>query len=99
MPPVDQALPELLIDLEEHGLLDNTLVVWLTDFGRTPKINSASGRDHWAGAGFIVMAGAGVPGGYILGKTDDEGGARSTTSTRPPTSPPRSMPSSAFPWT
>jgi hypothetical protein len=75
MPPVDQALPELLIDLEEHGLLDNTLVVWLTDFGRTPKINSASGRDHWAGAGFIVMAGAGVPGGYILGKTDDEGGA------------------------
>jgi uncharacterized protein (DUF1501 family) len=74
MPPMDQALPELLIDLEEKGLLENTLVVWLTDFGRTPKINSASGRDHWASAGFALMAGAGVPGGAILGRTDDEGG-------------------------
>jgi hypothetical protein len=74
MPPVDQALPELLIDLQERGLLDSTLVVWLTDFGRTPQINSASGRDHWATAGFAVMAGAGVPGGAVLGATDDEGG-------------------------
>lgn len=74
IPPVDQALPQLLIDLEERGLLDTTLVVWLTDFGRTPRINSASGRDHWATAGFALMAGAGVPGGYVLGKTDDEGG-------------------------
>ena len=55
-------------------MLDTTLVVWLTDFGRTPQINSASGRDHWASAGFIVMAGAGVPGGAVLGATDDEGG-------------------------
>jgi uncharacterized protein (DUF1501 family) len=74
MPPVDQALPELLIDLEARGLLDTTLVVWLTDFGRTPQINSASGRDHWASSGFAVMAGAGVPGGTVLGATDDEGG-------------------------
>ncbi|HEX5446274.1 MAG TPA: DUF1501 domain-containing protein [Pirellulales bacterium] len=74
LPPLDQAIPELLIDLEQRGLLATTLVVWLTDFGRTPKINSASGRDHWASAGFIVMAGAGVPGGSVLGKTDDEGG-------------------------
>ncbi|MFN0055187.1 MAG: DUF1501 domain-containing protein [Planctomycetales bacterium] len=74
MPPIDQALPELLIDLEQQGLLDSTLVVWMTDFGRTPKINSASGRDHWATAGFAVMAGAGVPGGLVLGATDDEGG-------------------------
>src|SRR5204863_2270543 len=74
MPPIDQALPELLIDLEERGLLDTTLVVWLTDFGRTPKINSASGRDHWASAGFAIMAGAGVPGGSVVGKTDGEGG-------------------------
>jgi uncharacterized protein (DUF1501 family) len=75
MPPVDQAIPELLIDLEQRGMLDNTLVLWLTDFGRTPKINSASGRDHWASAGFAIMAGAGVPGGTVVGKTDDEGGA------------------------
>lgn len=74
LPPLDQAIPELLTDLAERGLLETTLVVWLTDFGRTPKINSASGRDHWASAGFIMMAGAGVPGGSVLGKTDDEGG-------------------------
>lgn len=74
LPPLDQAIPELLSDLAERGLLETTLVVWLTDFGRTPKINSASGRDHWASAGFIMMAGAGVPGGSVLGKTDDEGG-------------------------
>ncbi|HVA49775.1 MAG TPA: DUF1501 domain-containing protein [Pirellulales bacterium] len=74
LPPLDQAIPELLTDLEQRGLLETTLVVWLTDFGRTPKINSASGRDHWANAGFILMAGAGVPGGSVLGKTDDEGG-------------------------
>ncbi|HVC94315.1 MAG TPA: DUF1501 domain-containing protein [Pirellulales bacterium] len=74
IPPLDQAIPELLTDLEARGMLDHTLVVWMTDFGRTPKINSASGRDHWASAGFVMMAGAGVPGGAILGRTDDEGG-------------------------
>lgn len=73
VPPVDQGLPALLIDLEEKGLLDSTLVVWMTDFGRTPKINSASGRDHWSTAGFVVMAGAGVPGGAVLGATDEQG--------------------------
>ena len=74
IPPVDQALPALLIDLEQRGLLDSTLVVWLSDFGRTPKINSASGRDHWSTSGFAIMAGAGVPGGSVVGRTDDEGG-------------------------
>lgn len=74
LPPVDQALPQLLIDLEERGMLDNTLVCWLTDFGRTPTVNSASGRDHWASAGFAIMAGAGVPGGHVLGATDADGG-------------------------
>ncbi|MFN0055188.1 MAG: DUF1501 domain-containing protein [Planctomycetales bacterium] len=73
VPPVDQGLPELLIDLEQQGLLDTTLVVWMTDFGRTPKINSASGRDHWASAGFVVMAGAGIPAGAVLGATDPQG--------------------------
>lgn len=74
MPPVDQALPELLIDLEQKGLLDTTMVVWMTDFGRTPKINSASGRDHWASTGFVVAAGAGIQGGTVIGATDEEGG-------------------------
>lgn len=75
MPRIDQGVPALLTDLEERGLLDSTLVVWLTDFGRTPKINSASGRDHWSTAGFAIMAGAGIPGGSVVGKTDREGGA------------------------
>lgn len=74
IPPVDQALPALLADLEDRGLLESTLVLWLTDFGRTPQVNSASGRDHWASAGFAIMAGAGIPGGSVLGATDDEGG-------------------------
>lgn len=73
VPPVDQGLPALLADLSDRGLLETTLVVWMTDFGRTPKINSASGRDHWSTAGFCVMAGAGVPGGAVLGATDIEG--------------------------
>ena len=75
VPPVDQALPQLLIDLEQRGLLDSTLVMWLTDFGRTPVVNSASGRDHWSSAGFAIMAGAGVPGGHVLGATDADGGS------------------------
>lgn len=74
VPPIDQGLPTLLADLADRGLLDSTLVVWLTDFGRTPTVNSASGRDHWASAGFAIMAGAGVPGGAVLGATDEEGG-------------------------
>jgi hypothetical protein len=73
MPPVDQGLPALLADLDDRGLLASTLVVWMTDFGRTPQVNSAGGRDHWASAGFVVMAGAGIPGGAVLGRTDDEG--------------------------
>jgi hypothetical protein len=74
MPPIDQALPQLLTDLEQRGVLANTLVLWLTDFGRTPQINSASGRDHWSTAGFAILAGAGIPGGEVLGATDAEGG-------------------------
>src|SRR5580698_9942889 len=74
VPPIDQGLPQLLADLEDRGMLSTTLVVWVTDFGRTPNVNSASGRDHWASSGFAVMGGAGVPGGAILGATDDEGG-------------------------
>ena len=77
LPPLDQAWPALIADLKERGLLETTLVVWLTDFGRTPKVNTASGRDHWASAGLACFAGAGTPGGTIVGETDAEGG-RST---------------------
>ncbi|MDP7275452.1 MAG: DUF1501 domain-containing protein [Planctomycetaceae bacterium] len=74
LPPLDQALPMLVADLKQRGLLDSTLVVWLTDFGRTPKVNTASGRDHWASAGLACFAGAGTPPGTIVGQTDAEGG-------------------------
>ena len=74
LPPLDQAFPALVLDLKRRGLLETTLVVWLTDFGRTPKINPAAGRDHWASAGLAAFAGAGTPGGTIVGETDDTGG-------------------------
>jgi len=74
LPPLDQAFPALLVDLEQRGLLDKTLVVWLTDFGRTPTVNVSSGRDHWASAGIACFAGAGVPGGTVVGQTDAIGG-------------------------
>lgn len=74
MPRIDQGIPQLLMDLEQRGLLETTMVLWLTDFGRTPKINSASGRDHWSTAGFAIAAGAGIPGGTVIGATDGEGG-------------------------
>lgn len=73
LPPLDQAFPALVADLEDRGLLDTTLVVWMTDFGRTPIINSAAGRDHWSTASILCMAGAGTPAGQVLGKTDDNG--------------------------
>jgi hypothetical protein len=74
LPPLDQAFPALLIDLERRGLLESTLVVWMTDFGRTPTINNAAGRDHWSTASVLCMAGAGTPVGQVLGATDDIGG-------------------------
>ncbi len=74
LPPLDQAFPALLADLQERGLLEKTLVVWLTDFGRTPTVNVSSGRDHWSSAGIACFAGAGVPGGTVVGQTDAVGG-------------------------
>ena len=73
LPPLDQAFPALVADLEDRGMLETTLVVWLTDFGRTPTINSAAGRDHWSSASICCMAGAGTPAGLVLGQTDDTG--------------------------
>ena len=73
LPPLDQAFPALVLDLKARGLLESTLVVWMTDFGRTPVINSAAGRDHWPSAGPICFAGAGTPAGTVVGKTDATG--------------------------
>ena len=69
----DQGLAALLTDLETRGLLDNTLVIALGEFGRTPKVNKDAGRDHWPGAMSILMAGAGIPRGHVVGATDAKG--------------------------
>lgn len=68
----DQAFPTLLDDLDERGLLANTLVLVIGDFGRTPKINFSGGRDHWPRAFSVALAGAGIPGGAVIGATDKQ---------------------------
>ncbi len=73
LPPLDQAVAALLDDLDSTGLLDDTLVMMLGEFGRTPKINKNQGRDHWGPCFFGVFAGAGVQGGQVIGKSDDIG--------------------------
>ena len=74
MGSVDRAFAALVTDLHERGLLAETLVCFVSEFGRTPKINKAKGRDHWTHAYSIVFAGAGVKGGQVIGTTDREGG-------------------------
>jgi hypothetical protein len=66
----DQAFPALLEDLEQRGLMETTLVLVIGDFGRTPKINFSGGRDHWPRAFSVALAGAGIQGGIVVGKTD-----------------------------
>ena len=66
----DRGLAALLTDLSQRGLLDSTLVVVTTEFGRTPRINQMAGRDHWPQAFSIVMAGAGLKTGQAIGATD-----------------------------
>ncbi len=70
---LDQGLNGLITDLDQRGMLDSTLVICLGEFGRTPKVNKDSGRDHWPGAMSVLMAGAGIPGGQIVGATDPKG--------------------------
>ncbi len=70
LPPFDQGFSALLDDLSQRGLLDETLVVCLGEFGRTPRINAQAGRDHWAACNTVVLAGAGVGGGQVHGASD-----------------------------
>ena len=70
LPPFDLAYSALLTDLDERGHLDETLVVVLGEFGRTPKINGNAGRDHWPGCFSITLAGAGILGGLVYGASD-----------------------------
>jgi hypothetical protein len=70
MPVLDAAYTALLEDLSDRGLLDDTLVVWCGEFGRTPKLNGAGGRDHWGPVFSVALAGGGVKGGAIYGASD-----------------------------
>lgn len=73
LPTFDQAFAALLTDLQQSGLLDQTLVIALGEFGRTPKLNVRGGRDHWPRVFSAVLAGAGISGGQIIGSSDRTG--------------------------
>jgi hypothetical protein len=75
MPIMDQAYSWLLEDLAERGLLDETLVVWMAEFGRTPKLNGAAGRDHWGRVFSVALAGGGIKGGQVYGASDSIAGS------------------------
>jgi hypothetical protein len=73
LPEFDLGFSALVNDMDERGLLANTLVLAMGEFGRTPKINKDAGRDHWGPAASLLFAGAGVRGGLVLGATDKQG--------------------------
>ena len=78
MPPLDGALAALIRDLDERGMLDSTIVLCAGEFGRTPKVNKNTGRDHWARSMACVVAGGGFKRGYVHGSTDSSGMAPAT---------------------
>jgi hypothetical protein len=75
---MDRAFAGLITDLAQRGLLDSTLVVFMTEFGRTPQINKQGGRDHWGMAGSMFFAGGGAKAGQVIGATDAQGGYPTT---------------------
>ena len=74
LPPLDKGLAALLQDLDERGMLEDTFVVLIGEFGRTPKINGKAGRDHWGPCFSALFAGGGVQGGRVIGESDPHGG-------------------------
>jgi len=73
LPVLDRAMSALFEDLEQRGLLEDTAVVWMGEFSRTPRINGNTGRDHWARSWSVVVGGAGMNGGIAVGKTNEDG--------------------------
>jgi len=73
IPPVDQATAALVADLKDRGLLDRTLVIWMGEFGRMPRVNITNGRDHYPQAFSLALSGGGVKGGRVIGATDANG--------------------------
>ncbi|HEX3726795.1 MAG TPA: DUF1501 domain-containing protein [Pirellulales bacterium] len=73
LPQLDKAMGALVADLDQRGLLADTAVIWMGEFGRTPRINGNSGRDHWARSWSVVLGGAGMKGGIAVGRTNADG--------------------------
>ncbi|MBI3462998.1 MAG: DUF1501 domain-containing protein, partial [Planctomycetes bacterium] len=82
--PADQAVAALLDDLAARGLLAETLVICMGEFGRTPKINRYAGRDHWPHVQSILLAGAGIRGGSVYGASDKTGAYPADSPVSPP---------------
>jgi len=78
-PPTDQAFSALVTDLEEQGMLDETLVVMMGEMGRTPKINADAGRDHWSQCQTVILAGGGIKRGAVIGASDSTASFPTTT--------------------
>jgi hypothetical protein len=83
LPPLDQGYSALLEDLSDRGLLDDTLVAMLGEFGRTPKINPNAGRDHWGACQSVALAGGGIRGGQVYGASDKSGAYPTDRPVRP----------------
>ncbi len=73
LPVLDRGMSALLEDLNQRGMLKDTAVIWMGDFGRTPTMNSTAGRNHWARSWSVVVGGAGMKGGITIGNTDADG--------------------------
>jgi hypothetical protein len=84
MPPMDQAVTALLEDLKQRGLLDETLVIWMGEFGRTPKFNPNGGRDHWGHVFSLMLCGGGIRGGVVYGSSDRIGAYPESDRLEPP---------------
>ncbi len=83
LPRIDQALFALINDLRDRGLLDQTLVMMMGEFGRSPVINQDGGRDHWTNVMSMLMAGGGLRHGQVIGSTDRRGGEIASSPVRP----------------
>jgi uncharacterized protein (DUF1501 family) len=78
LPVIDQAISALVEDLNQRGMLQDTAVIWMGEFGRTPRINGNTGRDHWARSWSVVLGGAGMKSGIAVGATNSDGTAVET---------------------
>jgi len=73
LPVLDQAMSALVADLADRGMLDDTVVMWMGEFSRTPNINGGAGRDHWARSWSVVVGGGGFKRGVVVGETSSDG--------------------------